>query len=68
MGRLALSGEMPSGHVGTLMPQRMYYVDDAQATLDGFDLGRPTCLAENPEIGDVPLPAIPKNSAAPVPH
>ena len=48
---------MPSGHHGLLMPQRMYLVDQSEATLDGADLGRPTRLAENPTIGDVPLPA-----------
>lgn len=57
MGRLALSGVMPSGHVGTLMPQRMYYIDHAHAALDGLDLGHPAHLDENPTIGDVPLPA-----------
>jgi hypothetical protein len=80
MGRLALSGAMPSGHVGTLMPQRMYYVDEAQATLNGLDLGRPTRLNGNPKIGDLPLSprgvlfigmacgrsATPKSSAVPV--
>lgn len=35
----------------------MYYIGRAQATLDGLDLGHPTHLAENPTIGDVPLPA-----------
>jgi hypothetical protein len=48
---------MPSGHTGTLMPQRMYLVDDSQATLDGVDLGRPTHLRDNPTIGGVTLPA-----------
>jgi hypothetical protein len=57
MGRLQLSGTMPSGHAGTLMPQRMFFVDEARATLDGVDLGRPTRLRDNPTIGDVPLPA-----------
>jgi hypothetical protein len=57
LGRLALSGTMPSGHIGTLMPQRMYYIDHAHATLDGLDLGRPARLDQNPTIGDVPLPA-----------
>ncbi len=57
MGHLVLSGVMPSGHVGTVMPQRMYYIDHAQATLAGLDLGRPAHLDENPTIGDVALPA-----------
>jgi hypothetical protein len=57
MGRLQMSGRMPSGHTGTLMPQRMYFINDAHAQLDGIDLGRPVRLTENPTIGDVPLPA-----------
>jgi hypothetical protein len=57
MGRLEMSGIMPSGHSGTLMPQRMYFINDATATIDGTDLGRPTRLPENPTIGDVALPA-----------
>jgi hypothetical protein len=57
LGRLQMTGVMPSGHVGTLMPQRMYYVADARAVLDGTDLGRPTRLDRNPRIGEVPLPA-----------
>ncbi len=57
MGDLTLSGVMPSGHVGTLMPQQMFFIDDAHATLDGVDLGRPVRLAETPTIGEVPLPA-----------
>ena len=57
LGRLALSGVMPSGHAGMPMPQRMYYIDQARATLDGLDLGRPTRLDKNPTIGDVPLAA-----------
>ena len=57
MGHLQMCGVMPSGHTGTLMPQRMYYVDDAHAVFDGIDLGNATRLADNPLIGDVPLPA-----------
>lgn len=57
VGRLQLSGVMPSGHVGTLMPQQMFFVEDSRATLDGLDLGRPVHLRENPAIGGVPLPA-----------
>ncbi|MFE1177169.1 hypothetical protein [Streptomyces sp. NPDC058773] len=57
MGDLQLSGTMPSGHTGTLMPQRMYFVDDAHALLDDTDLGRPVQLTENPRIGDVSLPS-----------
>jgi hypothetical protein len=57
MGQLRLTGTTPSGHAVTLMPERMYFIDDSQATLDGVDLGRPARLRENPVIGGVPLPA-----------
>jgi hypothetical protein len=57
MGDLRLFGKMPSGHVGTLMPQRMYLIEESRAVLAGADLGRPTRAAENPRIGDVALPA-----------
>ena len=57
MGRLQMSGVMPSGHSGLLMPQRMYLVDQSSAVLDGVDLGSPTRLPESPTIGGVPLPA-----------
>jgi hypothetical protein len=57
LGAIRLAGTMPSGHTGILMPQRMYLVDESTAVLDGQDLGRPTKVAPNPLIGDVPLPA-----------
>ncbi len=57
MGQLQLTGTMPSGHTGTLMPERMYFIDDSRATLDGADLGRPARLPGNPAIGGVTLPA-----------
>lgn len=57
MGRLQMSGVMPSGHPGTRMPQRMYFVDESSATMDGTDLGHPTHLNTNPTIGGVALPA-----------
>lgn len=57
MGHLQMSGVMPSGHAGVLMPQRMYLVDRSTALLDGEDLGSPVRLEENPTIGGVPLPA-----------
>jgi hypothetical protein len=57
MGQLRLSGTMPSGHHGTLMPGRMYFIDNSQATLGGADLGRPAQLRANPTIGGIPLPA-----------
>lgn len=57
MGRVQMSGVMPSGHSGLLMPQRMYLVDESTAVLEGVDLGNPTRLDECPEIGGVPLPA-----------
>jgi hypothetical protein len=57
MGVIKLAGPMPSGHVGVLMPQRIYLIDRAHARLEGVDLGTPTRLHTNPTIGDVTLPA-----------
>jgi hypothetical protein len=57
MGQVQLSGMMPSGHAGKLMPERMYFIESSRGVLDGVDLGRPTHLADNPSIGGVRLPA-----------
>jgi hypothetical protein len=57
MGNIQLAGVMPSGHTGRLMPERMYFVDDAMANFGGVDLGRPVRLGANPVIGDFRLPA-----------
>ena len=57
IGDLQMTTTMPSGHVGTLMPQRMFFVEEAGATLQGEDLGRPAHVTPNPVIGQVPLPA-----------
>ena len=57
MGDLRMRGTMPSGHVATLMPQRMYLIDEATGTLDGVDLGRPARLSSTPDIGGFPMPA-----------
>lgn len=57
LGSLRMSGVMPSGHTGTLMPERMYFVDQARAVLHGTDLGHPVRLDHNPRIGTAALPA-----------
>ena len=60
MGDLLMSGTMPSGHRGTLMPnltKRIYFIDDATATLDGEDLGHAARVQTTPHIGGFPLPA-----------
>ena len=57
MGRLQMTGIMPSGHTGTLMPERMDFIDDSQATLDGADLGLASPPAGQPRDRRDPLPA-----------
>ena len=57
MGDMRLSGVMLSGHTGTLMPQRMFFIERSKAVLDGVDLGRPAHLRENPRMGQIPLPS-----------
>lgn len=57
MGPIRLKGKMPSGHVGTLMPQRMYFVESSSAVLEGTTLGQPTRATRPIDIGGVPLPS-----------
>jgi hypothetical protein len=57
LGRVEMAGVMPSGHNGKLMPERMYFIEESRATLDGSDLGTPVRAKDNPKIGNVPLPA-----------
>jgi hypothetical protein len=56
MGAIRMRGVMPSGHVGTLMPQRIYFIESSTAVLDGVNLGHPTHLDNPPVIGGVTLP------------
>ena len=57
MGHIQLNGVMPSGHTGHLMPEQMFFIDEARATLNGADLGRPVRLPSNPTIGEFRLPS-----------
>lgn len=59
LGDFTLSGTMPSGHFGILMPRRMFPIISAKASLDGKDLGRGARVKENPSIGKARLPARP---------
>lgn len=56
MGSIRMRGTMPSGHVGTLMPERLYFIESSTAILDGVNLGRPTHCDDPPVIGSVTLP------------
>jgi hypothetical protein len=57
MGDVRLSATMPSGHVGILMPERMYFINESTAVLNGADLGQTERASRNPQIGQLPLPA-----------
>jgi len=57
MGAIRLRGLMPSGHFGTLMPERMYFIESSHATFEGVSLGQPRHLDHPPLIGGVTLPA-----------
>jgi hypothetical protein len=56
LGPIRLKGLMPSGHIGTLMPQRMYFIESSSVTLNGENLGRPAHPAGPIDIGGVPVP------------
>lgn len=57
VGKIRLKGYMPSGHLGILMPQRMYFIRETRVKLKDVDLGHEVRVRPNPKIGDVPLPA-----------
>ena len=43
--------------MGTLMPERINFIEESNAALDEVDLGRPSHWREKPKIGSVPLTA-----------
>ena len=57
MGHIQLNSVMPSGHTGLLMPEQIFFIDEARAALNGTDLGRPVRLRTNPTIGEFRLPS-----------
>ena len=59
LGNFTLSGIVPNGHFGILMPQRMFPIISTKAELAGQDLGQGTRAKENPSIGKLRLPACP---------
>lgn len=56
LGPIRLKGRMPSGHIGTLMPLRMYFIESSSAKLNEEYLGRPAHPAGPIDIGGVPVP------------
>jgi hypothetical protein len=59
LGRIDLSGRLPGGMFGTMMPGRAYRITDAAARLDGRDLGEPVRVSEPPRLGEFELPSTP---------
>jgi hypothetical protein len=59
LGDITLSGRVPNGHHGILMPRRMFPIESSSARLAGVDLGRGVRAAVNPSIGELRLPARP---------
>lgn len=58
-GRVDLSGRLPAGMPGTMMPRRVYRISQAGARLDGRDLGAPARADEPPRFGEFELPSHP---------
>jgi len=59
LGDITLSGILPSGHFGTLMLKRMYFIESATANLDREDFSKPTRSEEYTSIGNLRLQARP---------
>ncbi|MFW6192957.1 MAG: hypothetical protein ACOC83_05685 [Gemmatimonadota bacterium] len=59
VGAVDLSGRLPGGMHGTLMPKRIYRIEEARARLEGADLGAPVRLDEPPRFGAFRLPSCP---------
>lgn len=56
VGRLRLSGTLPSGHQFKVAPRRVWSIQSASATIEGVDLGPTGPLAEQAKLGDFWLP------------
>lgn len=59
VGRVDLSGQLPGGMPGTMMPARVYRIHHSTACLDGVDLGSPVRVDEPPRLGAFHLPSSP---------
>lgn len=59
LGRSDLSGRLPGGMPGTMMPGRVYRIHESTARLDGVDLGAPVRADRPPRFGDFALPSVP---------
>lgn len=59
MGDLSFSFVTPSGRSAVILPERTYFIESSEASLEGEDLGRPVRLSDNPTIGGVALPTRP---------
>lgn len=55
-GRLALTGRMPNGQTFHLLPSHVWPIVASRARLDGIDLGEPSPLPEQAQIGDFRIP------------
>lgn len=59
IGDIRLSFTTPSGHEAIAVPEELFFIDDAEAVLDGCSLGEPVELETSPMINDFPLPTRP---------
>ena len=59
MGDLDFTFTMPSGQQTVIMPEEVFFIDDADAELDGRSLGDQVRLETNPTVGGIPLPTRP---------
>lgn len=59
VGKVDLSGRLPSGMNAAMAPKRVYRIRNATARLDGVDLGAPARASEPPHFGDFKLPSSP---------
>jgi len=55
-GRLRLTGQVPNGQTFAVRPQQMWVVADSRATLGGQDLGKPSALPVQDQLGDFWIP------------
>lgn len=59
MGDVTLHGMAPNGQQALLMPQRVFFISESRAELEGQSLGHPVRTRKNPLMGSMALPARP---------